>query len=196
MADCYAHSKNVLCEMGSQRMSDAAEAVRLFFALWPSSDLQAKLALWAKQVAGRGRPMRRENLHLTLAFLGATDAALVPDLLALAAGVRFDPIRLPLDRAGYWKHNRIIWCGAGEEPQALSSLVAGLRARLDAARIRYDPKPFVSHVTLVRDATGLPPDLVWPALVWEARDFALVSSTRVAGRVIYQVMQLFPARTN
>lgn len=167
---------------------------RLFFALWPASELQAKLAAWANQAAGRGRAMRRENLHLTLAFLGATDAALVPELIALAAGVRFGPIRLTLDRAGYWKHNRIIWCGAGEEPQALAALVAHLRARLDAGRIRYDPKPFASHVTLVRDATGLPAAPAWIPLTWEARDFALVNSTRVEGRVTYQVIQHFPAQ--
>jgi RNA 2',3'-cyclic 3'-phosphodiesterase len=175
-------------------MSEAAETVRLFFALWPESDLQAKLAAWAKRAAGRGRAMRRENIHLTLAFLGATEAALVPDLAALAAGVRFAPIRLPLDRVGYWKHNRIIWCGAGEEPQALAALVEDLRARLAAAGIRYDPKPFVSHVTLVRAAAGLPEDQTWIPLVWEAGDFALVSSTRVEGRVAYQVLQRFPAQ--
>jgi len=175
-------------------MTEAAETVRLFFALWPASDLQAKLAAWAKQAAGRGRAMRRENLHLTLAFLGATEAALVPDLIALAAGVRFAPIRLPLDRVGYWKHNRIIWCGAGEEPQALTALVGDLRARLDAAGIRYDPKPYVSHVTLVRDASDLPAAPAWIPFVWEARDFALVSSTRVEGRVNYQVMQRFAAQ--
>ncbi len=175
-------------------MSEAAATVRLFFALWPGTDLQAKLAAWAKQAAGRGRAMRRENLHLTLAFLGATEAALVPDLIALAAGVRFAPIRLPLDRVGYWKHNRIIWCGAGEEPQPLAALVGDLRARLDAAGIRYDPKPFVSHVTLVRDAASLPDAPAWIPLVWAARDFVLVSSTRVEGRVTYQVLQRFPAQ--
>jgi 2'-5' RNA ligase len=174
-------------------MERAAETVRLFFALWPGSDLQAKLAAWAKQVAGRGRTMRRENLHLTLAFLGATEAALVPDLLALAAGVRFSPIHLLLDRVGYWKHNRIIWCGAGEEPIALTSLVEELRARLDAGGIHYDRKPFVSHLTLVRDAAGLPAAPAWIPLVWEARDFALVSSTRIEGRVTYQLLRRFAA---
>jgi RNA 2',3'-cyclic 3'-phosphodiesterase len=175
-------------------MSEAAETERLFFALWPASDLQAKLAAWAKQAAGRGRAMRRENLHLTLAFLGATESALVPDLIALAAGVRFAPSRLPLDRVGYWKHNRIIWCGTHEEPQTLAALVGDLRSRLDAAGIRYDPKPFVSHVTLVRNAAGLPPEPAWTPLVWEARALALVRSTRVEGRVAYQVLQRFPAQ--
>jgi 2'-5' RNA ligase len=167
--------------------------MRLFFALWPDSALQGRLAAWAKQVAGRGRAMRRENLHLTLAFLGDTDAALVPDLIALAADVRFAAISLPLDRVGYWKHNRIIWCGASEEPQALTALVADLRARLTAAGVRYDPKPFVSHVTLVRNAVSLPEAPAWIPLVWEARDFALVGSTRIEGRVTYAVLQRFPA---
>jgi 2'-5' RNA ligase len=174
-------------------MSEAAETARLFFALWPESALQAKLAAWARQAAGRGRAMRQENLHLTLAFLGDTDAALVPELIALAAGVRFVPIRLPLDCVGYWKHNRIIWCGASEEPSALISLVEGLRARLDAAGIRYDPKPFVSHVTLVREASGLPAAPAWVPLVWEAGDFALVGSTRAEGHVTYQLLQRFAA---
>ena len=168
--------------------------MRLFFALWPARDLQAKLAAWGKQAAGRrGRSMRQENLHLTLAFLGDTEAALLPQLIALAEGVRFPPFRLPLDRVGYWKHNRIVWCGAGEEPPALTALVGDLRARLDAAGMRYDPKPFVSHVTLVRDASGLPAAPAWVPLVWEARDFALVGSTRVEGRVSYQVLQRFAA---
>jgi len=33
----------------------------------------------------------------------------------------------------------------------------------------------------------------WIPLVWEAGDFALVSSARVEGRVTYQVLRRFPA---
>ena len=174
-------------------MSAAAGTVRLFFALWPNSELQFKLAAWADQAAGRGRAMRRENIHLTLAFLGDTEAALLPELKSLAAQVRVEPFRLPLDRIGYWKHNRIIWCGAREDPPALTALVAELRARLTAAGIRYDTKPFVSHVTMVRNATGLPEAPAWTPLAWEARDFALVGSSQVEGRVTYQVLLRFPA---
>ena len=60
--------------------------------------------------------------------------------------------------------------------------------------MRYDPKPFVSHVTLVRNAGGLPDTRARIPLVWEARDFALVNSTRVEGRVTYQVLQRFSAQ--
>ena len=129
--------------------------MRLFFALWPPEDLQGRLASWARDAAGRGRAMRRENIHLTLAFLGATDSALLSLLDECARTVRFAPLPLTLDRVGYWKHNRIIWCGPEDEPQVLTALVADLRAALDRAGISYDPKPFASHLTLVRKSGGL-----------------------------------------
>jgi 2'-5' RNA ligase len=177
-------------------MDPAAETVRLFFALWPASELQERLATWAKQAAGKGRAMRRENIHLTLAFLGDTKASLVPDLIALARDLAFPPLRLPLDHVGYWKHNRIIWCGAEQDPPALSALVSELRARLDSVGIAYDRKPFVSHITLVRNAAGLDAAPAWVPLVWELADFALVTSVRIEGRVGYQVLRRFAARAD
>jgi len=137
--------------------------------------------------------MRRENIHLTLAFLGDTPVARIPKLLALSRGVEFSPMRLQLDRVGYWKHNRILWCGASEDPPALAALVDALRKRLDAAAIAYDRTPFVSHLTLMRNAAGLPPAPLWAQLIWEVRDFALVRSTRTDGRVTYQIVERFSA---
>ena len=70
-------------------MAQVAEPLRLFFALWPPGDLQGRLAAWARQAAGKGRAMRRENIHLTLAFLGATDPVLFPQLTERARAVRW-----------------------------------------------------------------------------------------------------------
>ena len=173
---------------------EPAASERLFFALWPGSDVQGKLAAWAARAAGNGRAMRRENIHLTLAFLGATDPGLLPALIERARAVRFAPLRLPLDRVGYWKHNRLVWCGTDDEPQALTALVADLRAGLEAAAIRYDPKPFVSHLTLVRKSSGLGGAPPWAPLAWEVRDFALVRSVPVDGGVRYELVERFPAR--
>ena len=173
----------------------AGDTARLFFALWPDAALQERLALWARQATRRGRPTRQENIHLTLAFLGDVDAALVPDLIALAREMPFAPISLPLDLIGYWKHNRILWCGAKQDPPALAALVGNLRARLDAAGIAYDHQPFVSHVTLVRNAPGLDAAPGWVPLRWDAVDFALVTSVRIDGRVTYQVLQRFAGKS-
>ena len=175
-------------------MAEGAAAARLFFALWPSPALQERLAAWAQRAAGEGRAMRAEKLHLTLAFLGATERVRIPALIALASEVRFAPFRLALDEIGYWKHNRILWCGARAEPAALAALVAALRARLAAARVPFDPKPFVSHVTLVRNAAGPPASPNWIPLAWEAADFALIESVQSEGRIEYRRLARFPAQ--
>lgn len=120
--------------------------------------------------------MRTENLHITLAFLGAIDHARFDELVGAAGTVRHRPLELLLDQPGYWKHNKIAWLGASEVPAALESTVADLRAALSAAGFRFDPKPFVAHITLLRAARA-PREL--PALDpvrWQANGFALMAS--------------------
>ena len=92
------------------------------------------------------------------------------------------PFELVLDEAGFWKHNRLAWAGAGETPAALEAMVGGLRTALAQARCAFDPKPFVPHVTLVRKAR---PGLALPRfepIRWQVDGFVLVRSvTRPAG---------------
>jgi RNA 2',3'-cyclic 3'-phosphodiesterase len=158
--------------------------LRLFFALWPDDVARAALEGWSTaihRVAG-GRATRGDSIHMTLAFVGDCDPQRLDELKAAAAGVRVRPFDLVLDEAGFWKHNRIAWAGATQTPAALETLVSGLRAALVAARFAFDPKPFVSHVTLVRKAQ---PGFVMPALDpirWQVADFVLVRSVmRPAG---------------
>jgi RNA 2',3'-cyclic 3'-phosphodiesterase len=150
----------------------------LFFALWPDAVVRAELAAWAAALHGAcgGRPMRSGNLHLTLAFLGDTPVARAEELKRAAATVVRRRFELVLDRPGYWKHNRIAWAGASDDPAALTQMVAALRGALGEAGFRFDAKPFVSHVTLLRKAR--PPGEM-PALapiVWRGSGFALVRS--------------------
>ena len=93
------------------------------------------------------------------------------------------PFGLVFDGAGYWKHNRIAWAGASAVPPALDALVSELRSALGAARFPFDPKPFVPHVTLVRNARpGFAMPEVAP-ITWDASGFVLVESvTRPQGR--------------
>ena len=54
----------------------AAIRQRLFFALWPDDDTRHALARLAKTrlPSGSGRLVAAQNIHLTVAFLGAVDA--------------------------------------------------------------------------------------------------------------------------
>lgn len=160
----------------------APKGVRLFFALWPDAAVRDALAAWARALhkACGGRMTRPQNVHLTLAFLGETDPARLPALAAAAGQVAARPFELVLDQPGYWKHNRICWAGASKDPEELTAMVADLRAALAAAQFRFDAKPFVSHVTLVRkgNAPRALPRLA--PIVWRASGFALVRSVPAA----------------
>jgi 2'-5' RNA ligase len=151
--------------------------LRLFYALWPDGAARDRLAAWTRAAHANagGRAMRPQNLHLTLAFLGDVDAARVDDVAAAASGIAVPSFELVLDRAGYWPHNRIVWAGASVVPAVLEQLVAELRARLDARAVKYERKPFVPHVTLLREAHPA----VLPALAavsWLVERVVLVKS--------------------
>lgn len=132
--------------------------------------------------------MPTENLHITLAFLGQVDAAQFDAIVATARDVQARRFMLRLDEPGYWTHNHIAWLGATKAPEELKLMVAELRAALVQASISFDPKPFVSHVTLVRNAR--PPKEEWPTLnpvEWPVNGFALVSSERDESGPYYRI---------
>ena len=132
--------------------------------------------------------MHTENLHVTLAFIGQVDAARLDDIVAAARTVRARQFTLRMDQPGFWKHNRIAWLGASHVPAELDAMVAELRTALQAGCIPFDAKPFVAHVTLLRNAR--PPSEEWPALSavhWPVNGFSLVSSEADEGGTRYRV---------
>lgn len=169
--------------------------MRLFFALWPDEGVRTQMGRWTQElhaVCG-GRAMRRENLHVTLAFLGNVEEARVAEVERAVDAVVPRAVSLVLDTPGYWKHNRIVWAGASSAPQELESFVAELRGALTISGIAFDAKAFVSHVTLLRD--GREPRAL-PALnpiEWKCDGFALVRSVAPARGSEYRVLKAWPA---
>jgi RNA 2',3'-cyclic 3'-phosphodiesterase len=163
---------------------------RFFFALWPPEGVRAQLARWSRELhaACGGRPVRPENLHLTLAFLGALESARVADAERVAAEVAHRSATLVLDRPGFWKRNRLAFAGASAVPPELEAMVLELRMALARARVAFDAKRFVSHVTLLRDA-GEPramPEL--EPIPWDLRGFVLACSSSERGAIRYAVL--------
>ena len=166
---------------------------RLFFALWPDDATREALDRTGKWLHSRwgGRRMRADTLHLTLAFLGNTPLEardrLWPHVAALRAGA-FD---LLLDQTGYWPHNRIGWLGCREISAPLAGLAERLRHGLREARVPFDAKPFVPHVTLLRQAESGPVSSCSP-VHWPVRDFVLVASTRDVSGTHYRILRRWP----
>ncbi|MCL4801679.1 MAG: RNA 2',3'-cyclic phosphodiesterase [Burkholderiales bacterium] len=163
---------------GGRSQAAGKAGLRLFFALWPDDAVRDALAAWARELhrACGGRTTRPQNLHVTLAFLGDTDGGRLPELKAAAGSVAPRAFELVLDRPGYWKHNRIAWAGASETPEALQAMVVDLRAALGAAGFRFDEKPFVSHVTLLRKGNSPRALPRLDPIVWRGCGFTLIRS--------------------
>jgi 2'-5' RNA ligase len=137
-----------------------SERLRLFVALDAPAAVRASLAAWCSRVAPEGvRRVPAENLHMTLAFLGARapdDADAVAALLPQLAAAH--PLPTALKTAGaLWLPPRrpgvlAVAIGANEE---LAALHAGVAAAL-AGAIGFQPewRPFRPHVTVGRVARG------------------------------------------
>jgi 2'-5' RNA ligase len=160
---------------------------RYFFAVWPPAVTAAALEGWAKALQGRVTPAAK--IHLTLAFLGAV----APEkALSAARRVRASAHALPVEKAQYWKHNKIVWAGPREIPTGLKALVEALHLELYRAEYILERRPFAAHVTLLRGAPPpreLPP---LPGVEWPVGEFTLVRSANTAKGSVYEAVEHFP----
>lgn len=168
--------------------------LRLFFALWPGPPTRAALAALAQAVAAEtgGRVTAADNVHLTLAFLGAQPCDSVKDLVARARAITATAFVLTLDHIDCWRKNGVAWAGASEIPAALALLRQTLVDSLAEAGIADDPRPFAVHVTLARKiATPLRRRLL-PPIDWSVDGLALIASEPDRDGPAYRVLESVP----
>lgn len=131
---------------------------------------------------------RRENMHLTLAFIGETPR--LAEAAAALGEVKARAFRVALEGAGAF--GDLLWIGARRSPD-LDLLVSRVRDALRGAGFRIDPKPFKPHVTVARRAVCAgKPTVEAPRVSAPVTDFVLMSSERVDGRLVYRPLKRFP----
>jgi 2'-5' RNA ligase len=163
--------------------------VSFFFAVWPPDATARALEAWAHGLEGRVTPAHK--VHLTLAFLGNVKPE---KAIAAARRIEAGAHALPIEKAQYWKHNRIVWAGPRETPAVLAALVEALHAALRRAGYTLEERPYAAHVTLLRSAPPpreLPP---LPGVEWPVSEFTLVRSINSANGSAYEVIERFPLR--
>ena len=120
--------------------------------------------------------MPAQNIHLTLAFIGAWPVARVPLLVGIGSRLRGDAAELTLDTLGGFSRARVAWIGASSEPASLAELAAALWTELSGAGIALDPRPLHPHLTLARQCGGpYPRDATGP-FKWLVDDVSLMQS--------------------
>lgn len=104
------------------------------------------------QVKLRGHMTARENLHLTLAFLGEQPESAVPQIRQAMERAVGAPFALTLAAPCCFRQERGDLWWAGTQPcPPLEALARRLRRELVQSGFPVDEKPFRAHVTLGRN---------------------------------------------
>ncbi|MCR5301308.1 MAG: RNA 2',3'-cyclic phosphodiesterase [Lachnospiraceae bacterium] len=165
--------------------------MRLFLAIIPNNGIKDELCFAEKrlQLQGvKGKYTPRENLHLTLAFIGEySDPDHVSEVLR---DVPFEPVRLVID--GFGCFGDTFWIGVKDDT-GLKSNVKRIRKALSDNGIPFDRKKFLPHITLARNieySKGIPTDTPFPAGM-DVEYISLMRSDRGKSGMIYTIVDEF-----
>ena len=167
---------------------------RLFFALWPEDQLRQQIKRHCKTLFrhGGGRPVRIENIHFTLAFLGNVDAQQQECVELWADQIRLSSFEFSIDTAGHWPKPRVLWIGPSETPEVMEALATRLRDGAIQCGIQMDMRPYRAHMTMMRKVRQFNGDVSIPPLVWQTSSFVLVKSVTYSEGVKYEVIREWP----
>jgi 2'-5' RNA ligase len=176
--------------------------IRLFVAIDLPDEVAEPLARLQTGVPG-ARWQTREQLHLTLRFIGEVDerdAAAIDDALAAIHEPRFT---LELKTVGAFggKNPRALWAGVAAN-DALKHLQRKIETALQRLGLEAEERKYTPHVTLAR-LRGTPPGAVMDYITdhalyasgpFEARAFTLFSSHLSPNGSIYTPERVYPLR--
>lgn len=169
---------------------------RLFLALWPDAGVRRALAhhrdAWQWRDRGETRPaapVRDDNLHLTLHFIGNVVRERLPEL---QAGLALPCIRFELDfgRTALWPRGIAVLEPLSAAP-GLLALHGALADALHRLGLPTEARAFRPHVTLARHASQALAPVEVPPVRWRTDGYALVESRPDAGGA-YQVLTHYP----
>lgn len=131
--------------------------MRVFLAITPPDDVKALLAAAVQRfspVATDVTWYKRDQLHLTLAFLSEVSPAILPHLTAAAERVCAARPAFPCRAAGFGffgikRNPKVLWAGVDPTPE-LESLHEGLWVELKKFGYENREDDFRPHITLGR----------------------------------------------
>jgi RNA 2',3'-cyclic 3'-phosphodiesterase len=169
---------------------------RLFFALWPTEALRDELVKTVEPLfeRKRGRRIRADNFHITLAFLGAVQARKLPSIMEAASGIEGQPLELELEKIEAWPGSRVL-CLTPGRCASLNELVDGLRRNLAAHQVELDQKDFRPHVTVAREWRDRSVEGAIHPIKWSADEFVLVESESTREGSRYRIIGRWPLAT-
>jgi RNA 2',3'-cyclic 3'-phosphodiesterase len=176
--------------------------MRLFVALAIPDVVAQGLMLIQSGVPG-ARWSEREQLHLTLRFIGEVDgrdADAIDEALSAISSPRFT---LALKGVGEFggKHPRALWAGVSER-DPVAHLARKVETALQRIGLPAEERKFVPHVTLAylraasqgRVLDWLTDHALYAGAPFEVREFILYSSELTSDGSIYVPERIYPLR--
>lgn len=165
--------------------------MRLFVAVnFPSDtvDILYDKVVKLKKQAISLNPSRKENLHLTLAFIGETNSS--EKAKNALSGLEFEPFEISLSGMGKFARDTgdIYWVGLNKKTgfSQLSDLASDVACRLRNAGFELENRRFSPHITLARQViiNGEPDVKVLPHSI-KVDKVSLMKSERIQGKLTY-----------
>jgi len=103
------------------------------------------------------KTVERENIHLTMRFLGDVDEGRLEDVVDLVSGVGFDPFPMELEGIGVFpslRRPRVVWVGLTKGVEELTGIFNTLEPGLVEMGFRPEGRGFRPHITLARVRSG------------------------------------------
>src|SRR6266705_4285476 len=119
-------------------------------------------------LGGDFKPVERENIHLTLKFLGNVSPAKLAEVKSALAEVKFQPFALEIKGAGAFpslKRMNVIWVGVGEGWSQVELIFEKTEKRLHKAGFSRETRAFSPHITVARVKSGRKRDEIAAFLV-------------------------------
>jgi 2'-5' RNA ligase len=127
------------------------ERIRLFCALRLPDDVLDRLVEWQLEHLRGGRIVPRENLHVTLAFLGSRPVGEVPAVTSALAAAAVGARDLRFRVRGYRETRSVGMVTFDDEVNRGRELAERLFAGLEALGLyRREARPWLPHVTVLR----------------------------------------------
>jgi 2'-5' RNA ligase len=164
---------------------------RVFFALWPDDATRSAISRATRDIvsASGGRPIAKDRLHLTVAFLGELTSAGL-DVARRVPPPHVGAFELVLDTLGIWPDSKILWFAPSAPPDALNELESHLWDGLIERGFHGEDRIYRPHVTLARRARSVEASVA--PIRWTVAELALVESFPAGRNVHYEVLERWP----
>jgi RNA 2',3'-cyclic 3'-phosphodiesterase len=108
-------------------------------------------------IGGDLKQVERDNIHLTLKFLGNVSPAKLAEVKSALGKVKFEPFSLEIKGAGAFpnmKRMNIIWIGVGEGWSKAQLIFEQTERVLHDVGFSRETRPFSPHITIARVRSG------------------------------------------